>query len=131
MHGGSWYYVFDFLEEIVYIQGSTKARDLFIKDCNDNEAKWAYYEWYLGNFKSRIEINPKYDLYISTVDPSIRATISDNQKNWNYLMDCLIRYFDGKTTILDIAIRHNLNYFEVYDYVKKFEAKGLVSFINK
>ena len=30
---------------------------------NDTEAKWAYYEWYLGNFCSRIEINPKYSMF--------------------------------------------------------------------
>ena len=37
-----------------------------VKDNDGNKAKWAYYEWYLGNFKSRIEINPKYDLYYTT-----------------------------------------------------------------
>lgn len=37
-----------------------------IKDNNDSKVKWAYYEWYLGNFQSRIEINPKYDLYWTT-----------------------------------------------------------------
>jgi len=34
-----------------------------VKDNNNNEAKWAYYEWYLGNFRSQIEINPKYNIY--------------------------------------------------------------------
>ena len=37
-----------------------------INDNNDKQAKWAYYEWYLGNFQSQIEINPKYDLYWTT-----------------------------------------------------------------
>lgn len=30
---------------------------------NDKEAKWTYYEWYLGRFRSRIEINPTYNIY--------------------------------------------------------------------
>ena len=30
---------------------------------NDNEVKWSYYNWYLGNFTSRIEVNPNYDIY--------------------------------------------------------------------
>lgn len=30
---------------------------------NDKEAKWTYYEWYLGRFRSRIEINPTYNMY--------------------------------------------------------------------
>ena len=34
-----------------------------VNHTNNNEAKWAYYEWYLGNFHSRIEINPKYNMY--------------------------------------------------------------------
>jgi hypothetical protein len=34
-----------------------------VKNNNNNEAKWAYYEWYMGNFCSRIEINPVYNMY--------------------------------------------------------------------
>ena len=33
---------------------------------NTDEAKWVYYEWYLGNFCSRIEINPKLNIYWTT-----------------------------------------------------------------
>lgn len=83
------------------------------------------------HFKGLIALsNPKYDLYISTSDPSIRIEISNNQKKWNYLMDCLIRYFDEKMTILDISIKHDLNFFDIYSYIKKYEEKGLISLIN-
>ncbi len=34
-----------------------------VKDNNNDKAKWAYYELYLGNFNSRIDINPKYNMY--------------------------------------------------------------------
>jgi len=34
---------------------------------NDNKAKWSYYNWYLGNFTSRIEINPNYNVYWSSL----------------------------------------------------------------
>ena len=34
-----------------------------VKNNNSNEAKWAYYNWYLGNFRSRIEVNPNYNMY--------------------------------------------------------------------
>ena len=37
-----------------------------VKNTNNNEAKWSYYEWYLGNFCSRIEINPKFNVYWTT-----------------------------------------------------------------
>jgi len=30
---------------------------------NNNEVKWSYYNWYLGNFCSRIEVNPIYNMY--------------------------------------------------------------------
>jgi len=30
---------------------------------NNNKIKWACYEWYLGNYNSRIEVNPKFGMY--------------------------------------------------------------------
>ncbi|GAH43071.1 unnamed protein product, partial [marine sediment metagenome] len=30
---------------------------------NIDEVKWAYYNWYLDNFCSRIEVNPNYNMY--------------------------------------------------------------------
>lgn len=84
------------------------------------------------HFKGLVALsNPKYDLYISTADPSIRPTVAEDQKKWNYLMDCLCRYFDEKTTLLDIAIKHDIDYAKLYQYVKKYEEKGLVSFVEK
>ncbi len=35
-----------------------------VKD-NNNEVKWSFYEWYLGHFRSRIEINPNYSMFWS------------------------------------------------------------------
>ena len=34
-----------------------------VKNNNKNKAKWSYYNWYLGNFSSRIEVNPNYNMY--------------------------------------------------------------------
>ncbi len=34
-----------------------------IKNNDNNKIKWTYYNWYLGNFRSRIEVNPNYDMY--------------------------------------------------------------------
>ena len=33
----------------------------------ENEVKWSYYNWYLGNCTSRIEVNPSYDIYWSSL----------------------------------------------------------------
>ena len=30
---------------------------------NNDEIKWSYYNWYMGNFCSRIEVNPNYNIY--------------------------------------------------------------------
>ena len=30
---------------------------------NEDKIKWTCYEWYLGNYKSRIEINPKFNMF--------------------------------------------------------------------
>jgi DNA-binding MarR family transcriptional regulator len=45
-------------------------------------------------------------------------------------MDCIIRYFDENTTILDISEKHDLDHGQVYTYIKKFEEKGLISLID-
>lgn len=83
------------------------------------------------HFKGLVALsNPKYDLYISTNDPSIRTAVPEEQRRWNYLMDCIIRYFDENMTILDIAEKHDLDHGKVYTYIKKFEEKGLISLIE-
>ena len=71
--------------------------------------------------------NPRYDLYIATFDPSLGVSVSAQQRDWNYLMDCLPRYFDGETTVLDVAERHGLPFHDVLAYVRRFEEKRLIT----
>jgi len=33
------------------------------KNNNNNKIKWTYYNWYLGNFLSRIDVNPNFNMY--------------------------------------------------------------------
>lgn len=74
--------------------------------------------------------NPKYNLYIPPgTDPSIPMDESGDRKKWNYIMDCLPRYFDGKTTILDIAVKHDIKYQQIYQYLLKFKERGMIEFI--
>ena len=83
------------------------------------------------NFTGLVALsNPKYNLYISPgTDPSIPGDTGEDRKKWNYLMDCLPRYFDEKTTILDIAQKHRLPYRIVYEYILKYQEKELVEFV--
>ena len=39
----------------------------FVGKKKENEVKWSYYNWYLGNYTSRIEVNPSYDIYWSSL----------------------------------------------------------------
>lgn len=72
--------------------------------------------------------HPCFDLYKPFWDPSEpeRHEIDDIARRWNYLMDCLPRYFDGSIRILEIAERHELPFRSVADYVEEFREKGLI-----
>jgi aminopeptidase-like protein len=83
-----------------------------------------------ATFKGLVALShPRYDLYKPFWDPSEkgRLSVSDSQKRWNYLMDCIPRYFDGKTAASDIAYRHDLPYENIRKYFEQFNEKRLVS----
>lgn len=74
--------------------------------------------------------NPKYDLYIQRIDPSVKNSHdnAEESEKWGYLQDCVVRYFDGKTSILDIAEIHNIPFMEIFEYLKTFEDHDLIEF---
>ena len=79
-------------------------------------------------FKGLVALShPKFSLYKPFYDPSEpgRKTIDETARNWNYLMDCIPRYFNGQIRVLDIAERHNLPFRVVFDYAKEFCDKEL------
>ncbi len=41
-----------------------------VKNNNNNKIKWTYYNWYLGNLRSQIEVNPNYNMYWTLFLPS-------------------------------------------------------------
>lgn len=71
--------------------------------------------------------NPEIDLYKPMLDPSIpdRRTITPEQRAWNLMMDYLPQYF-GKIKVLEIAARHELLFWDVYNYIQQWKEKGLV-----
>ncbi len=69
--------------------------------------------------------NPRYDLYVSRVS-AVGTEASEETEKWGYLQDCIMRYFDGSLTLLDVAEKHDLPFLELYDYVAGFERNGLV-----
>jgi aminopeptidase-like protein len=71
--------------------------------------------------------NPQYDLYMERKDPSIDKDLPEDAEKWGYLLDCLLRYFDGSMTILDIAEKHDLPFDRVCRYIRQFAEKGLVT----
>jgi len=40
---------------------------LFYLTKHYDEIKWAYYNWYLGNFHSRVDVNPNFNMYWTTL----------------------------------------------------------------
>ena len=70
--------------------------------------------------------NPQYDLYMEREDPAIAKDLPADSEKWGNLLDSLLRYFDGNMTLLDIAQKHDLPFERVFNYLKRFEAKGLV-----
>jgi aminopeptidase-like protein len=70
--------------------------------------------------------NPRYDLYMEREDPAIDKQLPEDSEKWGYLLDCLLRYFDGSMTLLDIAEKHDLPFDRLLRYVRRFEEKGLV-----
>ena len=71
--------------------------------------------------------NPEYNLYLERFDPTVEKDLDAMAERWGYLLDCLFRYFDGTTTILDIAEKHDLPFDQLHKYLLKFQAKGLIS----
>jgi len=45
---------------------------------------------------------------------------------WGLLQDSIVRYFDRNMSVLDISEKHDLNFFDVREYVQKFADKNLV-----
>lgn len=70
--------------------------------------------------------NPKYNLYLERPDPSVVKDLDADSEKWGHLLDCLLRYFDGSMTILDIADRHDLPFDRLYQYLLRFYEKSLI-----
>jgi len=41
-----------------------------IKNVNKDDVKWAYYNWYQGNYRSQIDVNPNFNLYWTSFLPA-------------------------------------------------------------
>ena len=70
--------------------------------------------------------NPQYDLYMERPDPTVAKDLQADAEKWGHLLDCLLRYFDGGKTILDIALEHDLPFGRLRRYLERFEEKGLI-----
>lgn len=71
--------------------------------------------------------HPRYGLYFERSDPTIEKGLTPDDEKWGHLLDSLFRYFDGSMSILEIAEKHDLPFFELQAYLQRFVAKGLIS----
>ena len=68
------------------------------KDKSEESIKWTCYEWYLGNYHSRLVVNPKFDMYWT-----------------NLLTFCAHEGYPGHHTefsLKELKLYHELNQFE-------------------
>ena len=70
--------------------------------------------------------NPQYDLYMERPDPTVVKDLEADAEKWGHLLDCLLRYFDGRTSVLDVALKHDLPFGRLRRYLERFEEKGLI-----
>jgi aminopeptidase-like protein len=70
--------------------------------------------------------NPKYNLYFERPDPAVAKDLSEDSERWGYLLDCLLRYLDGRWRVRDMALRHGLPFRALRAYLQRFADKGLV-----
>ena len=70
--------------------------------------------------------NPEYNLYLERPDPAVSKDLAEDSEKWGYMQDCILRYFDGSMTVLDIADKHDLPFDRLYQYLSRFQQKGLV-----
>jgi aminopeptidase-like protein len=70
--------------------------------------------------------NPEYDLYMERPDPTVAKNLEADAEKWGHLLDCLLRYFDGQHSILDIALKHDLPFARLRRYLERFEEKKLI-----
>lgn len=71
--------------------------------------------------------NPALDLYSERADPTVAKDLPEDSEKWGALGDHILRYFDGKTSILDIALRHDVSFDRLRRYIERFAEKGLIS----
>ena len=73
--------------------------------------------------------NKKYDLYRNAFAPGVdNSKYTTDQRNWNLLMNCLPMEIEKKVTILDLAEKYNLDFFQVHSYLEKWKNKKLIKF---
>lgn len=73
--------------------------------------------------------NKKYDLYKDAFSPGIlKDQYTIVQKRWNLLMNCLPMEAQKKISIMDLSIKYNIEFYELYEYLLKWKNKKLIKF---
>ena len=73
--------------------------------------------------------NKKYDLYKPAYSPGINNDkYSELERKWNLLMNCLPMEAEKNISILNLAHKYDLDFFELYNYLIKWKNKKLINF---
>jgi aminopeptidase-like protein len=74
--------------------------------------------------------NPKYGLYVERPEPTGDKNLTEQQLKLGAVQDLIVRYFDGGQSVSELAAKFSISFETMLDYVKGFEAKGLVELRN-
>ena len=75
--------------------------------------------------------NKKYDLYKNAFAPGVdNSKYTNNQRDWNLLMNCLPMEIEKNSTILDFSNKYRLDFFDLLTYLKEWKNKKLIKFVK-
>ena len=69
---------------------------------------------------------PEYQLYHERIDPAVEKRLPLDSEKWGYLNDCILRYFDSRKSVLDVAEQHDLPFDQLHKYICEYEKKDLI-----
>ena len=70
-------------------------------------------------------------MYKNAFAPGVdNSKYTNNQRDWNLLMNCLPMEIEKNSTILDLSNKYRLDFFDLLTYLKEWKNKKLIKFVK-
>jgi len=70
--------------------------------------------------------NPKYNIYRQRTNLTIDYELNEDELKWGRLQDFIMRYFDKRHTMFQIANSWGISFEDLQEYLEEYEKKGLI-----